>query len=199
MKILKQISICLLICLMSLFVAEPVLAFPPLPSSFYGKVKVDGENVPDGTVVEAWINGKVYTEAKTQTYEGDSVYAMDVTGDDASTNDVEGGIEGDKIEFRVAGQVAGQSGIWHSGTNTNLDLSVASAADQVNPAATAVQATQAQPQPVPLDEISRDSTSQDITTTNNNRLLTITLIVATVVIVSVVFWLLFIRKPKVKP
>ncbi len=198
MKILKQISICLLICLTSLFVAEPVLAFPPLPSSFYGKVKVDGENVPDGTVVEAWINGEVYAEAKTQTYQGDSVYAMDVTGDDASTNDVEGGIEDDKIEFRVAGQPAGQSGVWHSGTNTNLDLSVAPAADQVNPVATSVQATQAQPQPVPLDEISRDSASQDIAT-NNNRLLTIALIVAAVAIVSVVFWLLFLRKPKVKP
>ena len=196
MKILKRIPICLLICLISLFVAEPVLAFPPLPSSFYGKVKVDGENVPDGTVVEAWINGKVYTEAKTQTYQGDSVYAMDVTGDDASTNDIEGGIEGDQIEFKVAGQTAGQTGEWHSGTNTNLDLSIDSAAGRASPTATAVKATQAQPQPPPVDEVAAKSVRLD---TNTNQPLTTIVIVAAIAIVSVALWFVFIRRPKVKP
>jgi len=121
---------------------------------------------------------------------------MDVTGDDAATNDVEGGIEGDQIEFKVAGQTVGQTGVWHSGTNTNLDLSIDSAVGQVSPTATPVKATQAQPQPPPVDEAAAESDRLD---TNTNQPLTTIVIVAAIAIVSVALWFVFIRRPKVKP
>jgi len=114
-----------LACLISLPVAAPVLAFPPLPSSFYGTVKVNGGNVPDGTLVRALIGGQAYAQARTQTYQGDSVFNLDVPGDDSSsTGAIEGGREGDTIGFEVGGVIAGQTGIWHSGTNVRLNLTV---------------------------------------------------------------------------
>ena len=116
-----------------LLAARPVLAFPPLPSSFYGKVKVDGANVPDGTVVRAFINGQAYADAQTQTYQGDSVYSLDVMGDDSSTTLIEGGLQGDTIVFKIGEEVADQSGTWKTGTNINLDLSANTRAPNLRP------------------------------------------------------------------
>ena len=102
----------------------PAGAFPPLPSSVYGTIVVNGTRVADGTLVEALINDQVYAYTTSLTYEGDSAYALDVPGDDESTQVIEGGVEGDVIVFRVAGQLAGQTATWRSGTNQELDLSV---------------------------------------------------------------------------
>jgi hypothetical protein len=120
-------------------------AFPALPSSFYGEVSYNGENVPDGTVVEALINGQVIAQGLSQTYEGKSVYSLDVNGDDSETSEKEGGIEGDEIRFRVGGLDTGQIGTWHSGTNVELNLTVTSTAalnsPQSTPAPLATQTT----------------------------------------------------------
>lgn len=104
-----------------------VWAFPPLPSSFYGGVQLNGADLPDGARVEAVIDGQVFAYSLTQTYAGASVFSLDIPGDDLSTADVEGGREGDVISFRVAGSLAAQTGIWRSGTNASLDLTAASA------------------------------------------------------------------------
>lgn len=124
MSIRKALWSLMLACLAGLLIITPALAFPPLPSSFYGQVKVDGKNVPDGTVVHALIGGKVYAEARTQTYEGNSVFSLDVPGDDSTTDAIEGGKEGDTIQFEVGGAPASQTGTWHSGNNVNLNLTV---------------------------------------------------------------------------
>ena len=42
-------------------------AVPPIPSSFYGTVKLNGSNVPGGTKVSAWIGGVKYAETETTT------------------------------------------------------------------------------------------------------------------------------------
>jgi hypothetical protein len=112
-------------------------AVPPLPSSFYGVVKLNGANVPDGTLVQAVINEKVIAYSQTQTYQGDSVYALDIPGDDTSTTAVEGGAEGDTISFKIGGILAGQSGVWHMATNVRLDLSASSANTPLAPQPTA--------------------------------------------------------------
>jgi hypothetical protein len=114
--------------LISLLAASPVLAFPPLPSSFYGTVKVNDLNVPDDTLVQASIGEKVVAEVHTQTYQGDSVYSLDVPGDDTDTLKIEGGKDGDTIMFIIGGIVADQTGIWKSGTLTSLDLNASSTA-----------------------------------------------------------------------
>ena len=111
----------------------PALAFPPLPSSFYGQVKANGQNVPDGSLVRALVAGKAYAEARTQTYQGNSVFSMNVPGDETDTAAIEGGKEGDPVQFEVGGVIAGQTGVWHSGTNVQLDLAVDSAGPLATP------------------------------------------------------------------
>jgi hypothetical protein len=116
-------------------------AFPPLPSSFYGTVKLNAANLPDGTRIEALINDQVYAYSQTQTYQGGSVYSLDIPGDDSSTPAVvEGGVEGDTIQFRVGGILASQTAVWHSATNVELNLSVSSTSTPLPP----------QPTPTPL-------------------------------------------------
>ena len=133
-----------------------VLAGPPvLPSSFWGTVKVDGENAPDGAVVRALIDGQVYAEEYTQTYEGESFYALNVRADDPGTQKRDGGCEGDVVQFEVGGVLTEQTGIWHSGTNVRVDLTVSAAdpppAPPVTPSEVPTQTptTPGQPSPTP--------------------------------------------------
>lgn len=115
---------------------RPVHAIPSLPSSFYGKVKFNNANVADGTSIRALINGKVVAYGFTQTYQGESVYTLDIPSDDAGTSEIEGGREQDVIHFDVGGVLAEQTGIWHGGTNVNLDLSVISEQNANTPGST---------------------------------------------------------------
>ena len=101
--------------------AQP--SFPPLPSSFYGTLQVNGEDVQAGTHLSAWIDGVQYAEVSSTEYGGNSVYVITVPGDDASTPGLkEGGVEGETIEFHIENLVAAQTGPWHSGTNVELNL-----------------------------------------------------------------------------
>jgi hypothetical protein len=122
--------------LVSLLAARPVRAFPPLPSSFYGTVRLNGANVPDGTLVQASINGKLVYETQTQTYQGDSVYSLDIPGDDSTTLVVEGGQDGNSITFTLGGILADQTAVWKSGTLVELNLSASSVATLVPAQAT---------------------------------------------------------------
>lgn len=101
-----------------------VLAFPSLPSSFYGIVKYNDTNIPEGTLVEALIDNQVFATGYSEMYQGNSVYTLDVRGDDSDTAEKDGGLEGDTINFRVGGLKAKETAIWHAGTNVSLDLSV---------------------------------------------------------------------------
>ena len=101
---------------------QPAMAFPPLPSSFYGTAKINGLNVPNGMVITAKINGVAYASAVVQIYQGNTVYSLDVPGDQSDTPAVEGGVEGDTIVFFIGATQASQTGIWHSGTNVSLNL-----------------------------------------------------------------------------
>jgi hypothetical protein len=113
-------SLILTIGVLLLYV-QPVLAFPSLPSSFYGTVKVDGANVPAGTVVSAKINGIQY--ASTIINLGDIYYSLDIPGDDPDTpGTLEGGVQGDTIAFYIGTTKATQTGTWHSGSIVSLNL-----------------------------------------------------------------------------
>jgi len=133
---LIRISVLLMVCLASLLDVVPVLAIPSLPSSFYGIVKVNNANVADGTLIQALIDGQAFAAGRTQTYQGDSVYALDVPSDDTDTIIQDGGRDGDTIQFQIGGVVADQTGTWRSGTNVNLGLSASSAATLTAPEAT---------------------------------------------------------------
>jgi len=99
-----------------------VWAVPPLPHTFYGTVKKDGVNVPDGTLVSAWIGGIQYVTTTTLTFEGNSVYSIDVPGDDLYTSITEGGVDGDTVSFRVGSDKASQVAVFSFGSITNLNL-----------------------------------------------------------------------------
>jgi hypothetical protein len=133
---LRIICTMLIGMLASLFIYLPALAVPQIPSSFYGTVKVNGSNVPDGTSVQALIDGKVYADVLTQTYQGDSVYALNVTGDDTDTTVKDGGREGDTVQFKIGEVLASQTGVWHSGTNVTLNLTASSTSPIATPLAT---------------------------------------------------------------
>lgn len=126
MKRDRATLIAILALTLTLSLVSSVEAVPPLPSSFYGTVELDGANVPDGTIVSAWIRGVKYAETQTLTYQGDSVYAIRVPGDDLETPEVEGGVEGDTIIFMVGENATIQAGTWHSGTDVELNLTTCS-------------------------------------------------------------------------
>jgi hypothetical protein len=119
----QKIFLVLLLALVGLLLNITfVMAMPPLPSSFYGAVKENGENVPVGAFVTAWINGVQYAYSTTQLYQGDTVYSLDIPGDDASTPAIEGGIPGDVVTFKINGLDTPETGVWQSGKNVMLDL-----------------------------------------------------------------------------
>jgi len=140
-RLLRHLVTSLMVCLTSLFITIPALAIPSLPSSFYGEVRVNDVYVPDGTVVRAVIDGQVCAEGYTQTYQGASVFTLDIPGDDTATTTLDGGRDGDKVQFEIGGVLADQTGVWHSGTSIRLDLTASAAGILDTPQAT--------PSPVP--------------------------------------------------
>ena len=111
--------------LLGLMILPLIVAFsspPPLPSSFYGSVTIEGWPAPVDTPVEAYIDGQLVAQTKVLLFEGQSVFALDVPGDIGDTETVEGGTTGDPVIFTVAGRAATPAGEWRSGTNQRLDL-----------------------------------------------------------------------------
>ncbi len=120
----SQILIALLVVFAILALnVQPTFAFPPLPSGFYGSVKIDGVNVPAGTVVTARINGVQYASTVITTYLGDTVFSLNVPGDDAdSPGVVDGGVPGDMVVFFIGSRQAEQTAPWTSGSNVPMNL-----------------------------------------------------------------------------
>jgi PKD repeat protein len=117
-----KMTLTLTVLLIALTSATALAAPPPLPSTFYGTVQVNGEDVPAGTPVSAWIDSIQYAEADSMVVEGDSVFAIDVPGDDPDTSFIEGGGEGDTITFQVSGILADQTALWTGGEVSELNL-----------------------------------------------------------------------------
>jgi hypothetical protein len=122
MKTRKLIATSLVLALLMAAVPSAV-AVPPLPSSFYGLAKVNGSNVPPGTVISAWINGVKYAEKTVKLEAGDTVYVgLDVPGDDPQIPGKEGGVPGDVIVFYIGQQEADPTAPWQGGMYARLDL-----------------------------------------------------------------------------
>lgn len=105
-------------------IAQP----PPLPATFYGTVTLDGVDAPVGTPIQALVNGVVVAQTQVFRFEGRSVYVLDVPGDDADTQQTEGGADGSLVLFRVGNAVAQSAGVWRDAATTALDLSATSPA-----------------------------------------------------------------------
>ncbi len=126
MKRLRLPAIFLLAVGLFLVNVVRVSAVPPLPSSFYGTVKLDGANVPEGTQVTAFINGVQYASSAYLVYGADTVYTFQVPGDDPTTPAREGGVSGNTVVFHVDGYVADQIAPWLGGSNVQLNLTASS-------------------------------------------------------------------------
>ncbi len=98
-----------------------VSAIPLIPSDFWGTATINGYPAPDGLGVRAFINGVNYPN---DGFTWGGFYFIDVIGDDPDTPEKEGGIEGDNIVFIVDGHEAAETGVWHSGLSTVLDLTI---------------------------------------------------------------------------
>ncbi|MBA7681366.1 hypothetical protein ES703_89704 [subsurface metagenome] len=98
------------------------------PCRFYGTVQVDGAYVPDGTPITATVDGAGTWTTVNFTYTGspaESVYVLDVPGDDPLTPEKDGGVEGDAVTFTIihgSTDLAAGSGIWHKGIPQEVNL-----------------------------------------------------------------------------
>jgi hypothetical protein len=98
------------------FVSHNSCMPPSFPSSFYGTVK----GLKVGENVNVWINGAKVMTTDVFKYNNSFVYALNIPAKDICNNII-GGTEGDKIIFKSHNKIIG-SGIWHSGTNQNVNL-----------------------------------------------------------------------------
>lgn len=110
-----------------IFLVVSVFAQPPQPSGYYGTVTVNGSPAQVGVEVSAWINGINYPTNFIVTNAG-QYGIMSVNGDDLSTAQKEGGVNGEKVNFKVKSgnnyYNASQSSIWEQGKNHLVDISV---------------------------------------------------------------------------
>ena len=99
-----------------------VAAVPPPPCTFFGTVRIGGRNIPDGTLISAWIDGVKYEEQSSLTYQGVSSYFLTIPGDDPDTPEKEGGANGAAIQFKIGNLVADQTATWQESGGGELNL-----------------------------------------------------------------------------
>jgi hypothetical protein len=124
-----------LLVLVLLLVAAPVSAVPPQPSTFWGTVTLSGSSAPDGTLITAYVlddSTQIVCGTTTTFTQGeDSVYTLNVNGDDDETGEKDGADTGDTVYFLIgsgAEQVlASQTGTWLTSVSAQLNLSGAAA------------------------------------------------------------------------
>ncbi|NQV09453.1 putative Ig domain-containing protein, partial [Candidatus Woesearchaeota archaeon] len=90
------------------------------PSEYWGELRINSELVPDGTLVEARINGDVYDTFSTIS----GYYDLIVPGDNPNTGGIEIGSPGTPIEVFVDGKQTSQNLVWIPGSSDRIDLNV---------------------------------------------------------------------------
>ncbi len=95
---------------------------PQMPSSFYGEIHISDQQPIVGDLVEVYVPGVVTPVASTAitTDAGQLVYTLSVPGEDG-VDPKEGGVEGDVVTFRIGTRVV-SSGVWHTGTNVQVNI-----------------------------------------------------------------------------
>jgi hypothetical protein len=103
----------------------PTLSTEP-PCRFHGTVRLNGADVPDGTVIKAIIDGDEYTTTTPALVDGDPVYGASTYA--LKIVPVAGAAyaEGAPIIFMIGAYTAIQTGSWETGGNIVLNLSASS-------------------------------------------------------------------------
>ena len=92
---------------------------PPIPCEFYGKVSINGQPAPAGTLIEAKINGQTagsLTTTTAGTYGGAGVFDVRL--------EINGFANGDTITFFVNGSISNQSAVFQERNTQSLDLTM---------------------------------------------------------------------------
>ncbi len=76
-------------------------------AEYWGEVTIDGNSVPDGLSVKAYIDGRQYARMPGGTLNG--YYYLRIPEDNVNTGEKEGGVEGDEIIVKIDGIGAGLS------------------------------------------------------------------------------------------
>ena len=102
---------------------KPAQAVDHRPAAcFHGKATIEGKGVPVGTTVAAYVRGVKVQETYTFDIDGNSVYSIDISADDASTEAIDGAREDDLVVFHISDRRADKSAFWHAGTVQYLDI-----------------------------------------------------------------------------
>jgi hypothetical protein len=122
----KQLVISILWSLgLFLTLVSAVGAVPPLPVTVYGRAQLNGADVAPGRLVVAWIDGMPAAQTVTTQSGGQSVYVLDIPGDeswDPETNPTPP--VGAIITFTLAGIPAPQTTTWSAGDVQMVNLSI---------------------------------------------------------------------------
>ena len=97
---------------------------------FTGTLTLNGNNMPDGTIVKATIEGDEYT-AVTPTGYGPSTYSVEILPPDGTAY-----ADGTQVLFTVDGHPADPAGVFRSGENIRWNLNVVASLISGSPLAT---------------------------------------------------------------
>ena len=97
---------------------------------FTGTLTLNGNNMPDGTIVKATIEGDEYT-AVTPTGYGPSTYSVEILPPDGTAY-----ADGTQVLFPVDGHPADPAGVFRSGENIRWNLNVVASLISGSPLAT---------------------------------------------------------------
>jgi len=104
-------------------VADAASVQPPLPTSYWGSVRIAGNlsPMPNTSITVLDANGNVIVNAISNS---DGSYLVIVPWDDPATTQVEGVVAGQTINFKVSGKTVASRVIDAQGTNNRLDINV---------------------------------------------------------------------------
>jgi len=95
---------------------------PPLPSSFWGVLTMNGARIALSAELVAYVDDVACGKASLFLYQDTTYYSISVKGDDPDTPIREGGVENDLIQFRLNGVPLATTALWHGSINTELNL-----------------------------------------------------------------------------
>jgi hypothetical protein len=124
MKIKKFLtSMIIAISFLTLNILFAAAETPPLlPSSYWGTVKLNGENIEAGEIITAWMDGRQVASAEVTIFNEESVYSIKVPWDLEMVEET--------VLFFLDDFQSNETGTWVSGTNTELNLTFTSSGDQ---------------------------------------------------------------------
>ncbi|MGQ9515766.1 MAG: DNRLRE domain-containing protein [Anaerolineae bacterium] len=145
MGIIAVLGLTTAVWLLSGLFRAPARAIPPQPAVFWGNIQMDGQNIPAGSPITAFVyDGTAPVEcghAAVQMQDGQSVYTIAVNGDDPDTPAKDGAQDGETVYFWVdilgERRQAQQSGVWHSAATSRLDLTIVGPPATATPSPTA--------------------------------------------------------------